>query len=62
MKAIELMKHYPTLSSLIDAFEKCSTEGERAYLLENCFGKRKETKLSREIYEFMSSRDCMSLM
>lgn len=34
-KAISIVKQYPTLSSLMEAYEQCDTELDRELLLEN---------------------------
>jgi hypothetical protein len=63
-KAQNLIKHYPSLRSLRDAYEAIDGHGddvlaqrEREGLLADKFGKRKEGALSQKIYRVFTSDD-----
>ena len=55
-KAASVSQYYPTLTHLLEAYAKCDDDDERAGLLMNVFGNKKEGKLSEDIWRFMCSK------
>mmetsp|Transcript_8122 Transcript_8122/g.10073 ORF Transcript_8122/g.10073 Transcript_8122/m.10073 type:complete len:80 (-) Transcript_8122:167-406(-) len=58
-KAVNLIRHYPSLRSLIDEYENQSlTEEEKELVLQGCFSSTTTEKmLSKRIYNFFTADD-----
>ena len=54
VKAAALVKSYPTLRSVMDAYERCRSEDEKIVLLVDCWGtKSAQAQLSYSVYRML---------
>lgn len=62
-KACAIVKHYPTMSSVWNAYKACKKKEDKALLLMNCFGtKNAQAQLSHNIYLMLCCTDPKALV